>query len=300
MKFALYCYTAKLGNSFSFCSALPAILGPFRTRYEDWFDFCVGCVYNPGNGRNRILVKAKLNNIRIVLVGIRNTGNIGSAARAMKNMGMTELVLVNPKPYDTPEVYRLGWGAEDIIRNARVCKTITEAVSDCGLVVGTTRRKGRLRRPINDLPQGIPKIALATRRSRVAILFGREDKGLSNEELALCQLALKITSSKRSPSLNVAQSVMLVCYEIFKFAISDQVEQPQKFVAQSELWKLYSRLEQAMATIGYGNKGDRKVLNSVMRTLRRIFGRSGLAKDELRALHGICQQIEKYAKEENN
>ena len=253
----------------------------------------VGAFYSPP-WRQRS-VKAKLDKIRIVLVGIRNRGNIGSTARAMKNMGTGELVLVRPVHYDAPDVYNLAWGAEDIIRNARVCKSISEAVADCGFVLGTTRRKGRIRRPLYELSTAVAEIAAATRKNRVAILFGREDKGLSNEELAFCQRAVRIPSSTRMPSLNVAQAVMLVCYELFKFSTSDQYGEPLTLVPQDELWELYWRLERAMATLGYGSRGSRKVLKSVMRTLRRIFGRSGLARDEVRALHGICQQIERFA-----
>ncbi len=241
-------------------------------------------------------MKALLDNVSIVLVGIRNPGNIGSAARAMKNMGVSRLVLVNPVPYDTPEVYNLAWGAEEVVRNARVCRTLSEALRDCGFVVGTTRRKGRSRRPVVPLHTAVPRIASATKRNQVALLFGREDKGLSNEELAYCQLALNIPASRGMPSLNVAQTVMVVCYELFGHACSDQAIAPAALVPQAELWKLYARLEEALASIGYGDQGSRKVLTSVMKTLRRIFGRSGIADDELRMLHGICQQIERFVK----
>lgn len=239
-------------------------------------------------------MKALLDNVSIVLVGIRNAGNIGSAARAMKNMGVTRLVLVNPAHYDTPESYNLAWGAEEVVRNARVCKTLDEAVEDCGLVVGTTRRKGRRRRPIMPLQTVISKIGAATMSNKVAILFGREDKGLSNEELARCQLALSIPASRTAPSLNVAQAVMVVCHELFGYALGPRGETAPPLVPQAELRKLYSRMEKALAAIGYGDRGSRKVLTSVMRTLRRILGRSGIADDELRALHGICHQIELF------
>jgi TrmH family RNA methyltransferase len=245
-------------------------------------------------------MKALLDNISIVLVGIRNPGNIGSAARAMKNMGLSRLVLVNPVPYDTPEAYNLAWGAEEVVRNARVCNILSEALRDCGLVVGTTRRKGRGRRPVIPLRTAIPKISAATARNQVAILFGREDKGLSNDELAHCQLALSIPTSRGMPSLNVAQTVMVVCYELFGYALSEQGVPAPALVPQAELWKLYSRLERALASIGYGDQGNRKVLTSVMRTLMRIFGRSGIADDEHRALHGICQQIERFVSKHRN
>jgi TrmH family RNA methyltransferase len=239
-------------------------------------------------------MKAVLDNVSIVLVGIRTAGNIGSAARALKNMGLSHLVLVTPPRCDNPETYNLAWGAEEIVRGARICATLDEAVRDSGFVAGTTRRKGRTRRPVVDIGAAIPRIAAATTNNRVAILFGREDKGLSNDELSLCQLVFSIPASRRMPSLNIAQAVMVVCYELYRHATADHVETPPALVSQAELWKVYARLEQALASIGYGKEGDRRVLESVMRTLRRVFGRSGIADDEFRALHGICQQIERY------
>lgn len=235
-----------------------------------------------------------MDNIRVVLVGIRNSGNIGSAARAMKNMGVRDLALVNPDHYHTAEVYNLAWGAEELVREARVYPALRDAIADCGMVVGTTRRRGRHRRPVVDLRQALPRIAAAAERNRVALLFGREDKGLSNEELALCQMMLAIPTSSLMPSLNVAQAVMVLCYELFSFTGGEPALSLPRFASHEELCALYERLESALRMIGYGEKGHRKILNNVIRTLTRIFGRSGLAPDEFNALHGICQQIERY------
>lgn len=239
-------------------------------------------------------MKALMDSVSVVLVGTRNSGNIGSAARAMKNCGVGRMVLVDPPPLDTPDVRKLAWASLDIVQNARVFTTLGEALGEYGLVVGTTRRKGRVRRPVTDLREALPRIAAATKRNRVAILFGREDKGLSNDELAFCQCAVSIRAARAMPSLNVAQAVMVVLHELLEYASSDHVEQPAELVPQCRLLPLYARLEAALAGIGYKDEGDRAVLTSVMKTLKRIFGRSGIADDEWRALHGICQQIEQY------
>lgn len=241
-------------------------------------------------------MKARMGNVCVVLVGIRNSGNIGSAARAMKNCGVGDLALVDPPALDTPELRRLAWASLDIVRRARSFATLREALGEYGLVVGTTRRKGKARRPVTDLREALPRIAAATKKNKVAILFGREDKGLSNEELFFCQCAVSIPAARAMPSLNVAQAVMVVLHELFAYASSDQIEQPAELVPQERLLQLYGRLEAMLAGIGYGIEGDRKVLESVMRTLRRIFGRSGIADDEWRALNGICQQIEQYVR----
>lgn len=246
-------------------------------------------------GRPDEAMKTVMENISVVLVGTRHGGNIGSAARAMKNCGVRTLVLVDPPPLDAPEVCKLAWGALDVVQGARVCLTLGEAVAGCGLVVGTTRRRGRGRRPVTDLREAIPRIAAATRRNRVAILFGREDKGLSNGELAFCQCAVKIPASRLMPSLNVAQAVMVVLHGLFEFAAPGGTEPPPPLVPQERLITLYARIEAALASLGYSNAdGDRRVLEGVMKTLKRIFGRSGIADDEWRALHGICQQVERY------
>jgi len=239
-------------------------------------------------------MKAVMDNVSVVLVGIRNSGNIGSAARAMKNCGVGRMVLVDPPPLDTPDVRKLAWASLDIVRSARVCATLGEALAEYGLVVGATRRNGRGRRPVVNLRRALPRIAAATKKNKVAILFGREDKGLSNEELAFCQCAVSIPAAREMPSLNVAQAVMVVLHELFEYAASDHVEQPAELVSQELLLQLYARLEAALAGIGFKDGGDRKVLQSVMKTLKRIFGRSGIADDEWRALHGICQQVEKF------
>lgn len=241
-------------------------------------------------------MKAAMENLTVVLVGVRNAGNIGSAARAMKNMGVRRLALVDPVPFDTPEAHKLAWGAEEILRGAEVPPSLAEAIAGCVLAVGTTRRRGRRRRPVADLREAAPRIAAATGRGRVALVFGREDKGLDNDELSLCQAAVSIPASRGMPSLNVAQAVMVVLYELFRAAAPRPSPAVPPLVPLAELEGLYARLERALALIGYGREGDRAVLRSVMRTLRRVFGRSGIADDELRALHGICQQIERFAR----
>jgi TrmH family RNA methyltransferase len=240
-----------------------------------------------------IFMKAAMDNVRVVLVGIRNAGNIGSSARAMKNMGVKDLFLVNPPPYDTPEVRNLGWGADDLIDTARTADSINDAVTDCGLVIGTTRRIGRFRRPVYPLRSMLGRIAEATTNNRVALLFGRENKGLSNEELDLCQFSVSIATAGIMPSLNVSQAVLTVCYELFMFDRRSRESVAKPMVSHGELVKLYARLDKALQLLGYGDKGDRKVLRSTMRTLQRIFARSGLTTHELNALHGLCQQIER-------
>jgi TrmH family RNA methyltransferase len=239
-------------------------------------------------------VKVNLDNIRIILAGIRNAGNIGSAARAMKNMGVREMALVDPAPYENQEVLNLGWGAEDLIKNAPVFDSLEDAVSNCGLVIGTTRRVGRLRRAVRDISWAIPRIAAASTKNRVAIIFGRENKGLSNEELELCQYSLIIPTSGHMPSLNVAQAVMIVCYELFGAKAMTLRGRTGRLVEQKELNQAYKRLRSALASLGYGERGNRKVLDRVTATLRQVFGRAGIEPHELRAIHGLCQQIERF------
>ena len=231
-------------------------------------------------------------NIAIVLVGVRVPGNIGAAARAMANMGLSRLVLADSPVSDLSEALKLARDGGDIVRSAESFTTLEEAIAPYGLVAGTTRRKGRSRRSLVEIAEAIPRIALAAAHNQVAILFGREDFGLSNEELGLCQFALSIPSARPFSSLNVAQAVMIVAYELHRFGgVSPPL--PPSFVPRAELKLFYERLARLLERIGYQKAGDRDVPASVLEMLARVFGRSGLTPDELNGLHGFCRQIER-------
>ncbi|MFQ5736420.1 MAG: RNA methyltransferase, partial [Thermodesulfobacteriota bacterium] len=154
-------------------------------------------------------------NISIVLVEPRGSGNVGSVARAMKNTGLSDLVLVNPCDYLNNEAYSMACKADDVLRAARVYPTLDECVKTTGVLVGATRRMGRLRYPVLTLDEAVPRIIELARTNRVSILFGREDRGLLNSEIKQCDILFEIPTSGAYPSLNLSVAVMLVCHHIF-------------------------------------------------------------------------------------
>ena len=233
-----------------------------------------------------------LRHIAIVLSGVRTPGNVGAAARAMANMGLSRLVLaVNPLR-DLEEALRLARDGGRIVRRARYFPRLADAVSACGLVVATTRRKGRFRRSVLPFEEAIERILRAAARNPVAILFGREDYGLSNQEIALCQFSFAIPAAPAAPSLNVAQAVMVVAHSLRSRRAAGGGVSPS-FVAQDDLQFLYRRLERLIGRIGYERSGDRDVPRSVLKMFQRILSRSGLTPDECNGLHGFCRQLER-------
>ena len=162
--------------------------------------------------------KPNLDTVSIVLVEPQVPGNVGACARVMKNMGLKRLVLVNPWFHNHPQARYMAHGSEDILEDAKVVDNLSEAVADSVLVVGTTRRK-RHNTPFMNPRQAALEILGSSRSGPVSILFGREDKGLSNEELKWCQIHVSIPSSQAQPSLNLSQAVMVMAYELFFFVI---------------------------------------------------------------------------------
>ena len=155
-----------------------------------------------------------LDNIRIVLVETTHPGNIGGAARAMKNMGLLNLFLVNPKSHPDPKSTWRAASANDVLEQATVVDCLEDAIADCHFVVGTSARQRRIPWPSLDARSCALKISQLKQNERVAILFGREDRGLTNEQLCLCNLHLQIPTSDTYSSLNVAMAVQIICYDL--------------------------------------------------------------------------------------
>ena len=155
-----------------------------------------------------------LDNIRIVLVNTTHPGNIGGVARAMKNMGLSRLYLVAPEKFPDEQAVWRAASAGDLLDSAVVTATVEEAIADCQFVVGTSARERRIPWPLLDPRQCAARIDPLSQREQVAIMFGREDRGLTNEELQLCNLHLNIPTSDAYSSLNLAMAVQIVCYEL--------------------------------------------------------------------------------------
>jgi len=233
--------------------------------------------------------KSDFDNIRIVLVEPKVPGNMGAAARAIKNMGLSKLLLVNPWFYDHPQARYMAHGSEDILGRAEVFSSLAEVVGSSVLVVGTTQRQ-RHNVPFMNPRQAAPEILESARSGPVSILFGREDRGLLNDELSCCQILVTIPSSKAQPSLNLSQAVMVMAYELFT-AVWPGGGKPKDYAPANELAAMYDHLRESLTNLGMKqwNDGD-----NYLKSLRRVFSRTRLESRDVATIHKLCGEIDKY------
>ncbi len=236
--------------------------------------------------------------VDIVLVEPQGAHNMGSCARVLKNTGFENLVLVNPAEFRNDDAYSMACKAKDLLLKARVCKDIDEALRDVRFVAGTTRRRGKLREPLLTMDEALPVIYDRSRKNRVAILFGREDRGLENPVLARCDILFEIPSDDAYPSLNLSHAVMVVCHNLFMMS-GKRPEHAIVACSREDVERMYEHLERVLRMLGYGDP-DRKgefLLESVMRNFRKLFGRTSLMKKEVNMIRGILTRIEKRCQE---
>lgn len=244
-----------------------------------------------------------LQNIRVVLVNTSHPGNIGGAARAMKNMGLSRLVLVQPEDFPSREAYSRASGADDILEQAQVVETLDEALAGCSLVMGTSARERHIPWPLLD-PRESAQQALHTldEGGEVALMFGREYAGLTNEELQRCHYHVHIPADPAFSSLNLAAAVQVLSYEMRMSWLGRQ-GQPTKMdkreahqevnsvpVTAEELESFYQHLEQTLTEVGFLNPERPRHL---MARLRRLYGRSQVTKLEMNILRGILTETGK-------
>ncbi len=243
-------------------------------------------------------MRALPGNLHFILVGPTEPGNIGAAARAIKNMGFRRLELVNPVPYLTDEARSMACGARDVLEKATVYSTFSEAIAGKALIVGTTRRLGSRRGLLLTIRDGARRIARVGAGNAVAILFGNEHNGLTNRETDECAFLITIPSSRSFPSLNLAQSLMLVAYELGQSILEPAplTSDWPKLVKNQELQKLYRELPEILRLLDYGHKGDQELAAEILCNLKRLFGRSGLTPWELNMLLGLCHRAEQRLK----
>ena len=233
--------------------------------------------------------------IRIVLVEPSHPGNIGSAARAMKTMDVTDLALVRPRRFPDPQADWRAAGALDIIEKATIHDQISAAIADCVIVAGTSVRDRHIPWPVLSAEQFAHKIAQSVPLDQsVAILFGRETSGLTNEELSLCNHHVRIPSSDVYGSLNLAMSVQVVVYELFKARMSSEISTSwdKPLATNEEVERFYAHLESVLTDIGFY---DPELPREAMTRLRRLFGRMDLDHTEVQILRGVLTHIEKAA-----
>lgn len=221
-------------------------------------------------------------------------GNIGGAARAMKNMGLANLVLVQPKEFPHAEATARAAGADDILENAIVVNHLTDAISDSHFVVGTSARLRSVAWPLIDPRQCVQKIIPRLNdQQKIAIVFGNEQSGLSNEELSLCHAHLHIPCDHNFSSLNVAAAVQIVTYEL-RMSLQQKPEDALNYEIESrpvtadEMERFFVSFENCLVHLGYLNPSQPKKL---MLRLRRLFNRAIIEENEMNILRGILNSV---------
>jgi TrmH family RNA methyltransferase len=233
-------------------------------------------------------IDSLFDHISIILVEPKTPANIGAAARCMMNMGMSRLVLVDPPVDRNRDAFKLAAGAYEIVEQARVVPTLEDAINGQHIVIGTSRHSGRLRRNLRPPREMSEHVSTLIPRNNIAVVFGNEVNGLTNDQLALCHEIISIPSSDDFPSLNLSHAVMIVVYELF-LALRTVVPSASRQLASAEdLQQFYRHLQDTLQTIGFL---DRDQPDRMMFSLRQIFNRSELDSREVSILRGILSVI---------
>ena len=238
--------------------------------------------------------------VKIILIETSNSGNIGSTLRAMKTMGFGNLCLVNPKKFPSEEVTALAANASDLIDTVQVVNSLEEALDGCNLVVGTSSRDRKVPWPNESIISASPKIiAEADKDNIVAILFGREDRGLTNDELQRCNLHVRIPANEDYPVLNVAMSVQVICYQLLidKTLCSEVKKNTHWDVPLAEtnhVNRLIEHFTEVAEKLEVFNKGNPRQIGA---RIKRLFTRIGLDEMEVNFMRGFLSAIEKKLKD---
>jgi len=243
-------------------------------------------------------MSSALQRIRIVLVGTQHPGNIGSAARALKTMGLSRLVLVAPSRFPHAEADALAAGADDVLAAADVHGSLAEAVADCRLVLGCTARSRRVALEEQSPREAATRaLEVAAGDGQVALVFGRERTGLTNDELQLCHGAVHIPANPEYSSLNLAAAVQVLAYELrvstLESTVAAQAGASKTPAEHADLEGFFAQLAQTLDAIDF-HKG--RAPESAMRKLRRLFLRADLNAREVRLLRGILADAQRMAR----
>ena len=236
-----------------------------------------------------------LSHVRIVMVQTTHPGNIGGAARAMKNMGLSDLALVAPKDFPSGDAIARAAGANDILDRATVCDTLGEAIADCECVIGASARLRSISWPQLDPRECAEKVTGSP--VKPAILFGREHSGLTNDELERCHFLLHIPCDPEFSSLNVAAAIQVVAYELYRAALAgsavkETVIGDRDIPATGEqMESFYAHMEATLREIGYLHATKHEM--SILRRLRRIYNRAQPEQKELHLLRGILTAVQR-------
>ena len=253
-------------------------------------------------------VSAHLSHVRIVMVNTTLPANIGSALRAMKTMGLSKLVLVAPKTYPHPDIDALAAGATDLIKQIEIVETLADAIKDCYLVFGTSARSRTIPWPLLDARPAAEKSisAVVNDQQEVAVVFGREDRGLTNEELAMANYHVTIPVNTDYGVLNVAQAIQVICYEMRMATLAavesaedeaatmpvtdtESMQWDEPLVTHEQMEQFYPHIEKMLAEIEFLDPKNPRLLPL---RLRRLFGRIQLDRMEYHLLRGIFSRVQ--------
>lgn len=253
-------------------------------------------------------VSAHLSHVRIVMVNTTLPANIGSALRAMKTMGLSKLVLVAPKTYPHPDIDALAAGATDLIEQIEIVETLADAIKDCHLVFGTSARSRTIPWPLLDARPAAEKSisAVVNDQQDVAVVFGREDRGLTNEELAMANYHVTIPVNTDYGVLNVAQAIQVICYEMRMATLAavesgkdetatmpvtdiESMQWDEPLVTHEQMEQFYPHIEKMLAEIEFLDPKNPRLLPL---RLRRLFGRIQLDRMEYHLLRGIFSRVQ--------
>ena len=253
-------------------------------------------------------ISAHLSHVRIVMVNTTLPANIGSALRAMKTMGLSKLVLVAPKTYPHPDIDALAAGATDLIEQIEIVETLANAIKDCHLVFGTSARSRTIPWPLLDARPAAEKSisAVVNDQQEVAVVFGREDRGLTNEELAMANYHVTIPVNTDYGVLNVAQAIQVICYEMRMATLAavesaeneaatmpvtdtESMQWDEPLVTHEQMEQFYPHIEKMLAEIEFLDPKNPRLLPL---RLRRLFGRIQLDRMEYLLLRGIFSRVQ--------
>ena len=253
-------------------------------------------------------VSAHLSHVRIVMVNTTLPANIGSALRAMKTLGLCKLVLVSPKTYPHPDIDALAAGATDLIEQIEIVETLEDAIKDCHIVFGTSARSRTIPWPLLDARPAAQKSmkAVLQEQQEIAVIFGREDRGLTNEELALANFHVTIPVNTEYGVLNVAQAIQIICYEMrmaatelmehevddkatMKVTEDDAMEWDEPLVTHEQMEQFYPHIQKMLEEIEFLDPKNPRLLPL---RLRRLFGRIQLDRMEYHLLRGIFSRVQ--------
>jgi len=229
-----------------------------------------------------------LDNVVIILAGTKHPGNIGSVARAMTNMGIGRLVLAAPRCEINEEARRMAKAGISVLDAARVYPSLTEAVAELHMLVGATGKRGGYRSNTSTPRRIASKILDQAASQTVGILFGPEDTGLVDEDLRLCQFLIRIPASRQAGSINLAQAVMIVSYELMLCSLAHKPGNALPLASLEQTEAMYAQLQESLLKIGFLHPQNAQ---HMMFAIRRLLGRAGMEPSDVGVLRGIARQI---------